>query len=95
MKLQTNHLRVYIRESLEHLRYDVLKQLADRAIEDMESGGRPEDIWEWLVAETDMGGGENRAIALVNLIKKKNPWVGIKLQNVGRDYKYWGRGSGA
>lgn len=80
-------LRQFIREAYEHASHEALKALAKAAIADMEAGGRPEDVYRWLAAETDLGGGRHRADAVVGLIKKTDMWLGSKLAHAGAPFR--------
>lgn len=86
MKIKVGELRHVIREVVAETYVDphttALRDLAARAVADMADGGTPEDVYEWLAAETDLGDGRHRAAAVVGIIKKSNPAVAAKLAAV-------------
>lgn len=86
MKIKVGELRRAIREVVAEAyvdtHYAALKSLAKLAAADMAAGGTPEDVYTWLVAETDLGDGQHRANAVVGLIKKSDPVAGAALAAV-------------
>jgi len=87
MKIKVSKLRSIIREAYEHASHEALKALAKAAIADMEAGGRPEDVYRWLAAETDLGGGRHRADAVVGLVRKADLRLGMKLSHAGEPFR--------
>lgn len=91
MKISIKELRSLIREAVDKSyvdpHYARLKSLAKGAIADLKSGGDPEEVYTRLAAETDLGRGQHRADAVVNLVAKKGGWFGELLRRAARDYR--------